>query len=87
MTVKLDSGGAPPLFIGSEIYRHSSYGARHPLAIPRVSICIDLCRSLGWLPDNVYIDSPQATEEQLARFHGYVRLALRGKAAASREGL
>jgi len=69
MTVKLDSGGAPPLFIGSEIYRHSSYGARHPLAIPRVSICIDLCRSLGWLPDNVYIDSPQATEEQLARFH------------------
>ncbi len=59
----------PPRFIGSEIYRSSSYGARHPLAIPRVSTCIDLCRALGWLPDEVYIDSPCATAEQLARFH------------------
>ncbi len=58
-----------PRFIGSEIYRASSYGARHPLAIPRVSTCIDLCRALGWLPDAVYIDSPRATPEQLARFH------------------
>jgi acetoin utilization protein AcuC len=58
-----------PLFIGSEIYRRSSYGLRHPLAIPRVSTCIDLCRALGWLPDEVYIDSPLATPGQLARFH------------------
>lgn len=58
-----------PRFIGSEIYRSSSYGARHPLAIPRVSTCIDLCRALGWLPGAVYIDSPRATPEQLARFH------------------
>ena len=58
-----------PRFIGSEIYRNSSYGAKHPLSIPRVSTCIDLCRAMGWLPDSVYHDSPRATAEQLARFH------------------
>ncbi len=58
-----------PRFIGSEIYRRSTYGGRHPLAIPRVSTCIDLCRALGWLPDAVYVDSPRATPKQLARFH------------------
>ena len=56
-------------FIGSEIYRTSSYGSGHPLAIPRVSTCIDLCRALGWLDEARYIDSPPATPEQLARFH------------------
>lgn len=58
-----------PLLIGSEIYRTSTYGSGHPLAIPRVSLCIDLCRALGWLPDAAYVDSPQAAPEQLARFH------------------
>ncbi len=64
-----------PLFIGSEIYRQSSYGKRHPLAIPRVSTAIDLARAMGWLPDDRYIDSPMATPEQLARFHDpdYIR--------------
>lgn len=61
--------GALPRFIGSEIYRNSTYGGRHPLAIPRVSTCIDLCRAMGWLPDEAYIDSPRATPEDLARFH------------------
>ncbi len=56
-------------FIGSEIYRSSSYGLRHPLAIPRVSTCMDLCRTLGWLADDEYIDSPIATADELARFH------------------
>ena len=60
---------APPRFIGSEIYRHSTYGAKHPLSIPRVSTCIDLARAMGWLPDAVYHDSPLATPQQLARFH------------------
>ena len=59
----------PPRFIGSEIYRRSTYGARHPLAIPRVSTVIDLSRALGWLPDAVYLDSPRATPAELARFH------------------
>ena len=60
---------ARPLFFGSEIFRHSSYGPKHPLAIPRVSTTIDLCRALGWLPDAVYVDSPVATPTALARFH------------------
>jgi acetoin utilization protein AcuC len=56
-------------FIGSEIYRHSSYGRKHPLAIPRVSTCMDLCHALGWLDESVYLDSPRASPAQLARFH------------------
>ncbi len=74
---------APPRFIGSEIYRRSTYGGRHPLAIPRVSTCIDLCRALGWLPDSVYIDSPRATPAQLARFHdpAYIDAVQRAEAA------
>jgi len=63
------SSRALPRFIGSDIYRHSTYGGRHPLAIPRVSTCIDLCRAMGWLPDDAYIDSPRATPEELCRFH------------------
>uniref|UniRef100_UPI001F440698 acetoin utilization protein AcuC n=1 Tax=Algihabitans albus TaxID=2164067 RepID=UPI001F440698 len=55
--------------IGHEIYRRSTYGRAHPLAIPRVSTCIDLCRVLGWLPDRQYLVSPQATAAELARFH------------------
>jgi acetoin utilization protein AcuC len=58
-----------PRFIGSEIYRHSRYGGKHPLAIPRVSLAMDLCRALGWLPDAVYVDAPVATPAALARFH------------------
>ncbi len=63
-----------PLYVGSEIYRNSSYGPKHPLAVPRVSVCTDLCRALGWLPDVVYRDAPLATEAQLTRFHdpGYL---------------
>ncbi len=30
---------------------------------------MDLCRALGWLSDDVYLDSPLATAEGLARFH------------------
>ncbi len=58
-----------PVMIGSEIYRSSSYGSRHPLAIPRVSTVIDLCRALSWLPEERYIDSPRANAAELARFH------------------
>ncbi|MBV8650947.1 MAG: acetoin utilization protein AcuC, partial [Alphaproteobacteria bacterium] len=58
-----------PLFIGSDIYRTSSYGRQHPLAIPRVSTVIDLTRALGWLAPERYLDSPRATPEQLTRFH------------------
>jgi acetoin utilization protein AcuC len=72
-----------PRFIGSDIYRRSRYGGKHPLAIPRVSAAIDLCRALGWLPDSVYIDSPVATPDQLARFHDrdYIAAVMAAEAA------
>lgn len=71
-----------PLFLGSEIYRRSTYGRKHPLAIPRVSPTIDLARAMGWLPDDAYLDSPQATPEELARFHdpAYVAAVQRAEA-------
>jgi acetoin utilization protein AcuC len=58
-----------PVLIGSEIYRRSTYGPKHPLAIPRVSTALDLIRALGWLDAERYVDSPRATPEALARFH------------------
>jgi acetoin utilization protein AcuC len=58
-----------PILIGSEVYRRSSYGARHPLAIPRVSAALDLIRAMGWLDERDYLDSPVATPAELARFH------------------
>ena len=61
--------GRRPVLIGSEIYRSSTYGSRHPLGIPRVSAALDLCRSLGWVDEAHYVDSPRATPEELARFH------------------
>lgn len=68
--------------IGSEIYRGSSYGPKHPLAIPRVSTTLDLCRALGWLPDEAYLDSPRASPAELARFHhpDYVAALMRAEA-------
>jgi acetoin utilization protein AcuC len=59
----------PPLLIGSDIYRAAHHSPGHPLAIPRVSLAIDLCRTLGWLPDDVYRDSPLARPEDIIRFH------------------
>ncbi len=58
-----------PLFIGSEIYRNSTYGSKHPLAIPRVSTVIDLCRAQGWLTTENYRVSPCAKPSALEAFH------------------
>lgn len=58
-----------PLFVTSEIYRFSTYGPKHPLAIPRVSSCTDLIRAMGWLDPAVVIEAPQARIDQLIRFH------------------
>ncbi len=62
--------GVPvPLYIGSEIYRRSTYGPTHPLAIPRVTICTDLCRAMGWLDDEQYRVAPMAERATVERFH------------------
>ena len=74
-----------PLFIGSEIYRGSSYGARHPLSIPRVPTVIDLCRAMGWLPTDQYRNSPRAKPAALHAFHtpDYITALQRAEAAQS----
>ncbi len=58
-----------PLFIGHDIYRDSTYGSDHPLAIPRVSLAIDLAKAMGWLTAENYRESPQADIETLSDFH------------------
>ncbi|MEM9909714.1 MAG: acetoin utilization protein AcuC [Pseudomonadota bacterium] len=58
-----------PLFIGSEIYRGSSYGVKHPLSIPRVPTTMDLSRALGWLPERQFRTSPRAKPAALHLFH------------------
>ncbi|MBT9244170.1 acetoin utilization protein AcuC [Gemmobacter fulvus] len=58
-----------PLFLGSDIYRGSSYGGLHPLRVPRVSTVIDLGRALGWLPPERYRTSPRAKAPALHLWH------------------
>ena len=58
-----------PLYISHEIYRGSTYGPKHPLAIPRVSTCTDLIRAMGWLDPAVFREAPMATLAELLRFH------------------
>ncbi|MFC2968954.1 acetoin utilization protein AcuC [Acidimangrovimonas pyrenivorans] len=60
---------AGPVFIGSEIYRRSSYGGAHPLRVPRVSTVIDLARALGWLGPGRYRTSPRAKPAALTLWH------------------
>ena len=70
-----------PLLIGSEIYRGSTYGPKHPLAIPRVSTTLDLIRALGWVAPDQYRESPRASPAELQRFHAadYIAALLRAE--------
>jgi acetoin utilization protein AcuC len=56
-------------FITGRIYKGSSYGAQHPLAIPRVPVATDLVQSLDWLPSHQRRISPMAKPAALERFH------------------
>ncbi|MCV6596233.1 MAG: acetoin utilization protein AcuC [Mangrovicoccus sp.] len=58
-----------PIFLGSEIYRGSSYGMDHPLRVPRVSTVMDLGRALGWLTPENYRNSPRAKPAALHLWH------------------
>ena len=58
-----------PRYVGSEIYRRSSYGPKHPLAVPRVSVCTDLVRAMGWLDEDRFLEAPLADDGLLHRFH------------------
>ena len=71
-----------PVFIGSEIYRGSSYGDWHPLRVPRVSTVMDLSRALGWLPPAQYITSPRAKPAALSVWHDPAYIAALQQAEA-----
>jgi acetoin utilization protein AcuC len=58
-----------PRMIAAEIYRGSSYGPKHPLAIPRVSLVVDMVHALGWVDPTNYVLGPIARPDRLARFH------------------
>jgi acetoin utilization protein AcuC len=73
-----------PVMIGSEIYRRSRYGVKHPLSIQRVTPVMDLARALGLLSDDLFIDSPMASPEELSRFHAPDYIA--AVVAAERDG-
>ncbi|PUB16283.1 acetoin utilization protein AcuC [Yoonia sediminilitoris] len=72
-----------PRFIGSEIYRHSSYGEWHPLRVPRVSTVMDVTRALGWLTPGQFINSPRAKPAALTGYHTATYLAALQKAEAT----
>ncbi|WP_232830692.1 acetoin utilization protein AcuC [Tropicimonas sp. IMCC34011] len=74
-----------PKLIGSEIYRGSSYGSWHPLAIPRVSTVMDLTRALGWVPPGSYIPSPRAKPAALHAWHDPAYVAALQRAEADGE--
>ncbi|MEM8980390.1 MAG: acetoin utilization protein AcuC [Pseudomonadota bacterium] len=74
---------AKPIFIGSEIYRGSSYGAWHPLRVPRVSTVMDLVRAQGWLDPEQYRSSPRAKPEMLSAWHDPAYLSALQEAEAS----
>ncbi len=74
-----------PVFIGSEIYRGSSYGTWHPLHIPRVSTVMDLVQALGWFAPGQYRTSPRAKPAALGVFHteAYIAALQRAEDAQS----
>ncbi len=74
-----------PLFIGNDIYRRSTFGEKHPLSVPRVPATIDLCRAMGWLPDDAYLESGPASPAEIVRFHDpvYLQALRRGEQTLS----
>ena len=79
------AGHTAPIFIGSEVYRGSSYGAGHPLRVPRVSTVMDLVRALGWLPPGQFRTSPRAKPKALELWHAPAYIA--ALQAAARDGV
>ncbi|MFK7837023.1 MAG: acetoin utilization protein AcuC [Sulfitobacter sp.] len=75
-----------PLFIGHEIFRHSSYGRWHPLRVPRVSTVMDLSRALGWLPGAQFVSSPCAKPQALINWHTPEYIAALQRVQADQKG-
>ncbi|MDD3761267.1 MAG: acetoin utilization protein AcuC [Acidithiobacillus sp.] len=59
----------PALFVGAARYRRNSYGKNHPLAIPRVSLTLDLINSYGAMGAAEYRLGRPASHIELWGFH------------------
>lgn len=57
------------VFIGADHYRRHSYGANHPLSIPRVSLTFDLINTYGAFTPAEYRVGRVATMDELCWFH------------------
>ena len=74
------------VFVGSPMGpRPALAGRNHPLAISRVSAVQALARLLGWLDDDSFRQSPEATVEQLSSFHTRAYLAALRHADATQQ--
>lgn len=58
-----------PVLIGSEVYRVSSFGGAHPLAIARVSTVMDMVRALDLSVNDQFQIAPIAKPALLRQFH------------------
>ncbi len=56
-------------FFGAARYRRHSYGANHPLGIPRVCLTLDLIRSYGGISAAEYRACRRASSTELEWFH------------------
>ncbi|MEM6595079.1 MAG: acetoin utilization protein AcuC [Pseudomonadota bacterium] len=85
LTDREAAGRILPRFIGSEIYRGSTYGKWHPLRVPRVSTVMDLSRAMGWLDAARYVTSPQAKPKALRAWHEADYVAALTRVASAQE--
>ena len=76
---------AKAILIGSEVYRHSQFGGKHPLSIPRVSAVLDLVRALGICDKEEYKTGPCAKPELLKSFHTADYIAVLKKTEVSQK--
>ena len=76
---------AKAILIGSEVYRNSQFGGKHPLSIPRVSAVLDLVRALGICDKEEYKTGPCAKPELLKSFHTADYIAVLKKTEVSQK--
>ena len=75
---------APPLFVGSDVFRRAAFGSNHPLSIMRHAAVFDLARLLGWLDEDSFRACEAASFDELLEFHD--RAYLRALQYADSEG-
>ncbi|NCW06025.1 MAG: acetoin utilization protein AcuC [Rhodobacterales bacterium] len=80
-----ETNSAKAILIGSEIYRNSQFGGKHPLSIPRVSAVLDLVRAIGICNKEEYKTGPCAKPELLKSFHTADYIAVLKKTEVSQK--